>query len=143
MHTASFAPLRSEVRRQSIAVSPPPSTATRFPRTSISGKSTSGESTFLRIRNGSAACTPARSSPGTPAAFGACAPTPRNTASKSCRSRASETSQPTFTPSRNFTPRRTSNSTRRSTMCFSSLNAGMPFTSSPPGIIIASNTVTS
>ena len=83
------------------------------------------------------------SAPGTPALFGACAPKPRNTASYSRRSSDNVMSHPSRWLQAKRTPFLRISSTRRATTSLSSLNEGIPWTSSPPGRSSDSNTVTS
>ena len=136
--------MRSAVRRQSEAVSPPPITATLRPivRRQLSSSGSISISTLARIKNSVALYTPGRSSPGT--SIGASIRTNSNkyrtvpfgkqivdfflfTDGRVAHKRDACSLQVIPAGENNF---------------FASLKLGMPYTSSPPGAGLDSNIVT-
>jgi len=134
------------VRTASMAVLPPPMTATRLPR--IAGVSVAGNRyafiRFERVRYSLAEYTPIRLMPGIRGKDGRPAPVPMKTASKPSSVNSSSTVN--VWPITWFvlisTPRRRRPSISRSTIDLGRRNSGMPYTSTPPALWRASKMVT-
>ena len=116
-----------------MAVSPAPTTTTRLPATSMGANSKRHRGRFLEKEGQRLDDAPGDPRRGRPAA-GPCGNRSRGTRRRThCATSANVRFSSSLTPSRKMTPRFWSRSMRRWTTERSTLNAGVPFTSSPPG----------
>ena len=129
--TATAAPRRRALRAQSMALSPPPSTSTRWP------SSGGAVPALTAARKSRASSTPGRSRPGRLAGRERWAPVPRNTASCASSNRL-KGSASTVTPSSKRTPIPSRRAMRRASRVLSSLNGGTPVASRPPAVALRS-----
>mmetsp|Transcript_33327 Transcript_33327/g.51718 ORF Transcript_33327/g.51718 Transcript_33327/m.51718 type:complete len:323 (-) Transcript_33327:446-1414(-) len=166
--TNDLQPWRIEVAVQSVPVSPPPMTTTRWPRTSMKEPSNSSFQSLLPLKGvlkliafsirpsfwlkRARCCLPRKSiakwmffasRPGMLRSRGITAPVASSTASNLARSAAAVTGPlPTSTPQMKSTPSAWRSSMRRWTTRLSSFMFGIPYIISPPGFWSRSNTVT-
>ena len=142
---ASSAPKRRAVRTESMAVLPPPITATRLPlSTGVSNVSFAAPIRFTRVRYSFDDITPIRFSPLMFMKFGRPAPDATNNPWKPSALRSSKLIVlPTMQSFINLTPIFSRLPISTSTIEFGRRNSGIPYLSTPPISCNASNTVTS
>lgn len=123
---AEAAPSRIAQRKQSTAVSPPPSTTTRLPFTSGIWFDSPSARRLTAPNSTMAGNTPGKSPPGTDRPTAQPAPVATNTASFCRRIDSKSSSLPNVVAITSFTPSSFKSALRRATTSRESLNGGMP-----------------